>query len=50
MRKKRAEKRKMLPDPRYNDIVVARFINNVMIQGKKKYCKKHCIWCFLCYC
>lgn len=35
MRKKRAEKRKMLPDPRYNDIVVARFINNVMIQGKK---------------
>jgi len=25
----------MLPDPRYNDIVVARFINNVMIQGKK---------------
>lgn len=35
MRKKRAEKRKMLPDPRYNDIVVSRFVNNIMIQGKK---------------
>lgn len=35
MRKKRAEKRKMLPDPRYNDIIVSRFINNIMIQGKK---------------
>ncbi len=35
MRKKRAEKRKMLPDPRYNDVVVSRFINSIMIQGKK---------------
>jgi small subunit ribosomal protein S7 len=35
MRKKRAEKRKMLPDPRYGDTIVSRFINNIMIQGKK---------------
>lgn len=35
MRKKRAEKRKMLPDPRYGDIIVSRFVNNMMIQGKK---------------
>lgn len=35
MRKKRAEKRKMLPDPRYGDFIVSRFINNIMIQGKK---------------
>ncbi len=35
MRKKRAEKRKLIPDPRYNDIIVSRFVNNIMKQGKK---------------
>ncbi|MBS1913919.1 MAG: 30S ribosomal protein S7 [Bacteroidetes bacterium] len=35
MRKKRAEKRRVLPDPLYNDITVARFINNLMEDGKK---------------
>lgn len=35
MRKKRAEKRKLIPDPRYNDIIVSRFINNIMLKGKK---------------
>jgi small subunit ribosomal protein S7 len=35
MRKKRAEKRYILPDPRYNDVTVARFINNLMVGGKK---------------
>jgi small subunit ribosomal protein S7 len=35
MRKRRAEKRKTLPDPKYNDLIVARFINGIMIQGKK---------------
>jgi small subunit ribosomal protein S7 len=35
MRKKRAEKRRVLPDPLYGDITVARFINNLMLDGKK---------------
>ena len=35
MRKRRAEKRRLLPDPKYNDFVVSRFINGIMIQGKK---------------
>jgi small subunit ribosomal protein S7 len=35
MRKKRAEKRRITPDPRFNDIVVARFINNLILDGKK---------------
>ncbi len=35
MRKRRAEKRRLIPDPKYRDIVVSRFVNNVMIQGKK---------------
>ena len=35
MRKKRAEKRYAVPDPRFNEVMVSRFINKVMIQGKK---------------
>lgn len=35
MRKKRAEKRPTMPDPRYNDVFVSQFINSVMKQGKK---------------
>lgn len=35
MRRKRAEKRQVLPDPKYNDIVVTRFINKMMRCGKK---------------
>ena len=35
MRKRRAEKRRLYPDPKYNDIVVSRFINNIMYEGKK---------------
>ena len=35
MRKKRAEKRRVAPDPLYGDITVERFINNLMLDGKK---------------
>jgi len=35
MRKKRAEKRRVAPDPRFNDVIVAKFVNNVMDEGKK---------------
>lgn len=35
MRKRRAEKRPLLPDPKYNDMIVSRFVNNVMLDGKK---------------
>ena len=35
MRKKRAEKRRLQPDPKFNDVIVSRFINNVMLQGGK---------------
>jgi len=34
-RKHRAQPREVLPDPRYNDIVVTKFINALMIGGKK---------------
>jgi small subunit ribosomal protein S7 len=35
MRKKRAEIRRISPDPKYNDILVAKLINYLMYQGKK---------------
>ena len=35
MRRNSAERRQGLPDPRYNNVVVAKFINNVMERGKK---------------
>jgi small subunit ribosomal protein S7 len=35
MRKARATKRPLLPDPRFNDTLVTRFVNNLMYDGKK---------------
>jgi small subunit ribosomal protein S7 len=35
MRRKRAEKRIRIPDFKYSDILVGRFINSIMKQGKK---------------
>jgi small subunit ribosomal protein S7 len=35
MRKKKAKKRALLPDPRFNDQLVTRFVNNLMWDGKK---------------
>ncbi|MBI5475848.1 MAG: 30S ribosomal protein S7 [Ignavibacteriales bacterium] len=40
MRKKSAGKRYVSPDPKYNDILVGRFINNVLKQGKKHCARK----------
>jgi small subunit ribosomal protein S7 len=35
MRKKTSSKRRTAPDPKFNDVLVSRFINNVLKQGKK---------------
>ncbi len=34
-RRNRPERRPVTPDPRYNDVVLAKFINNLMERGKK---------------
>lgn len=34
-RKRAADRREVLPDPKYNDYVVTRFINLLMLDGKK---------------
>ena len=36
MRKTKAKKRQVLPDPRFNDVLVTRFVNNMMYSGKKE--------------
>ncbi|MBO6518254.1 MAG: 30S ribosomal protein S7 [Bacteroidia bacterium] len=40
MRKSSAKKRPLLPDPRFNDKMVTRFINNMMWGGKKELARK----------
>ena len=35
MRKAKAKRRILLPDPKFNDILVTRFVNNMMWGGKK---------------
>lgn len=34
-RRHRAEKREVLPDPQFNDVVLTKFMNNLMLDGKK---------------
>ncbi len=34
-RRREAQKREVVPDSKYNDILVGRFVNNVLRQGKK---------------
>ena len=40
MRRRRPERREILPDPVYGDLIVAKFINNLMKQGKKSLAEK----------
>ena len=35
MRRKKAKEIKILPDPKFNEVVVTKFVNNLMLDGKK---------------
>ena len=35
MRRRKAEKRKVIPDPKFDSVLVARLINSLMLKGKK---------------
>ncbi len=35
MRKSKPKKRIILPDPKFNDVLVTRFVNSLMVDGKK---------------
>ena len=39
-RRKRTYKREVIPDPVYKDLVIAKFVNKMMIQGKKATAQK----------
>ena len=40
MRRRRPERREILPDPVFNDLVVTKFVNNLMVSGKKSIAEK----------
>lgn len=40
MRKRRAERRPIIADPKYNDNLVSKFTNSVMLDGKKNVARK----------
>lgn len=46
MRRRRAEKREIIPDPKYKSAVVSRFINIMMIEGKKSVAERIVYKCF----
>ena len=39
-RRRRAEKREIFPDPKFGDLVISKFMNNLMIDGKSQLLKK----------
>ena len=39
-RRKRAEQRAVLPDPKFKSVLVAKFINGLMLRGKKSIAEK----------
>ena len=45
-RRRETPKRKILPDPKYNDRLVAKFINNLMQRGKKSTAERICYGAF----
>src|ERR1041384_765143 len=34
-RRRRADKREIIPDPKFGDVVLTKFMNSIMYQGKK---------------
>ncbi|MDD5496047.1 MAG: 30S ribosomal protein S7 [Candidatus Omnitrophica bacterium] len=46
MRRRRAEKREVIPDPKYKNVYVSRFINIIMTRGKKAVAEKIVYRCF----
>ena len=40
MRRRKAPERKVLPDPKYNSELVSKFVNGLMLKGKKSKAEK----------
>ena len=39
-RRRAAEPKQILPDPKYNDLLIAKFINTLMVKGKKSIARR----------
>jgi small subunit ribosomal protein S7 len=46
MRRRRADKRQVIPDPKYKSVTVSRFINIMMTRGKKAVAERIVYRCF----
>ena len=44
-RRHAAEKREVLPDAKYGDKVLTKFMNGLMLDGKKSAAEKNRLWC-----
>lgn len=44
-RRHRAEKREVLPDPKFGDQIVTKFMNVLMVDGKKVCRREDRLWC-----
>ena len=40
MRRRKADKRDILPDPKYNNLIVSKFVNMIMTEGRKPTAEK----------
>ena len=45
MRRRKAPVREILPDPIYSSKLVTKFINKVMLDGKRSVAEKNFLWC-----
>jgi len=45
MRRRKAPVREVMADPIYNSKIVTKFINAVMLDGKKSVAQKNHVWC-----
>ena len=45
-RRRRPEKREILPDPKFGDVVLSKFMNNIMLDGKKSVAERACYGAF----
>jgi len=46
VRRRRAVKRKIIPDPKYNSVIVTKFVNMLMTKGKKSKAERIVYRCF----
>jgi len=42
-RRREVPKREILPDPKYGNVELAKFMNVIMQGGKKSGCRAHCL-------